>query len=89
MTATEAKQFIAFMKEGEIFGTRFQESEWGMNYLKNGQNRKWSRSVDFFTKEKGVLNANQEYSEEEMTEEAVFELFTKYYKFDIMVNKLR
>jgi hypothetical protein len=89
MTKEEAKQFIALLKEGKIFGTRFQENEWGMNYLENGKFRKWSRTMKMFTNEKGKLDSRDDHSEEEMTEEAVFELFTKYYKFDVMVNKLR
>ena len=60
-----------------------------MNYSGEGKFRKWSRTVEFFTNEKGEMDAKQDYTEEEMTEEAVFELFTKYYKFDVMVNKLR
>ena len=51
MTEQEAKQIITQLKAGKQFITRFQEDEWGIDYLGNGRFHKWSRQGMFEVKE--------------------------------------
>jgi hypothetical protein len=68
MTKSEARKIIKQLKSGKRFITRFQEDEWGIDYLGNGRFRQWSRQGMFEVKE----------SSDEVDETALITLLCKY-----------
>ena len=76
MTEPEAKKIVKQLKTGKRFITRFQEDEWGIDYLENGSFRQWFRQGMFEVKE----------SSEEVDETAIIALLCKY---DYNVIKIR
>jgi hypothetical protein len=76
MTNEEAAAFVAQLRAGKRFVTRFQEEEWGVTYVGDGRYYKWTRRPD-------------QESEETLTEAALLELLTTHYRYDVMVARLR
>jgi len=90
MTKKEAQQFVAALQRGKIFGTRFQEEEWGIKYLaEENLFKKWSRRVTFFTNSEGKMDAKQDYNEEKMTESSLIAYLMEHYAYKTMAAKLR
>lgn len=76
MTGEEAAAFVAELRAGKRFVTRFQEEEWGLTYVGDGRYHKWSRHLD-------------QESQETLTETALLDLLTTHYRYDVMVARLR
>ncbi len=68
MTEAEAQKIVKQLKTGKRFITRFQEDEWGIDYLGNGRFRHWSRQ--------GMFAVNE--SSDEVDEAAIINLLCKY-----------
>lgn len=83
MNRTEAEQFVSLLKEGRSFVTRFQEQEWGLEYLPDTDRfREWGREEDY-----GAGTARN--FDETITEEQLIEKLMKYYSLEIMKHGLR
>lgn len=78
MTEKEAIQIIKQLKAGKRFITRFQEDEWGIDYLGNGRFHKWSRQ--------GMFEVNE--SSENVDEAEIIRTLSLY-QFDIINKRLR
>ena len=78
MTEAEAQKIVQQLKSGKRFITRFQEDEWGIDYLGNGRFRHWSRQGVFAVKE----------SSDEVDEAAIINLLGKY-DYEIIKTRLR
>ena len=78
MTETEAQKIIKQLKANKRFITRFQEEEWGIDYLGNGRFRHWSRQGMFEAKE----------SAEEIDETAIITLLCTY-DYETINKRLR
>ena len=76
MTEAEAKKIVKQLQAGKRFITRFQEDEWGIDYLGNGRFRHWSRQGMFEVKE----------ASDEVDETTIIALLGKY---DYNVIKIR
>ncbi len=76
MTSEEAVAFMAQLRAGKRFVTRFQEEEWGLNYAGDGRYHKWSRRPDH-------------ESQEILTETALLHLLTTHYRYDVMAARLQ
>ncbi|MBX3059697.1 MAG: hypothetical protein KF770_24875 [Anaerolineae bacterium] len=76
MTNEEAAAFVAQLRAGKRFVTRFQEEEWGLNYAGDGRYQKWTRRPDG-------------ESQETLTEAALLDLLTTHYRYDVMVARLQ
>ena len=68
MTEAEAGKIVEQLKTGKRFITRFQEDEWGIDYLGNGRFHHWFRQGMFEVKE----------SSDEADEAATITLLCKY-----------
>lgn len=76
MKDEEAAAFVAQLRAGKRFVTRFQEEEWGLTYAGNGRYHKWSRRLD-------------QDSQETLTEAVLLDLLTTHYRYyDVMVARL-
>ena len=78
MTEKEAKKIIKQLKAGKRFITRFQEDEWGIDYLGNGRFHKWSRQGMFEVKESS-----------ENVDEAEILRTLSLYKYNTIASRLR
>ena len=78
MTETEAKKIVKQLKTGKRFITRFQEDEWGIDYLGNGRFHHWSRQGMFEVKE----------SSEEVDEANIITLLCNY-DYKTITQRLR
>lgn len=75
MTNEEAAAFVAELRAGKRFVTRFQEEEWGLNYAGDGRYQRWTRRPDG-------------ESQETLTEATLLDLLTTHYRYDVMVARL-
>lgn len=80
MNREEADRFIARLRAGESFSTRFQEQSWGLDALASGDFRKWSTDA---------YADPPDHSDEVLTEDALRDLMMRTYSYDIMVARLR
>ena len=78
MTESEARKIVKQLKSGKRFITRFQEDEWGIDYLGNGRFRKWYRQGMFEVKD----------SSEEVNEAEIIKTLSLY-NFDMIAKRLR
>ena len=78
MTESDAKKIVNELKTGKRFITRFQEDEWGIDYLGNGRFRQWSRQGLFEVKE----------SSEEVDEASIITLLCNY-DYETINQRLR
>lgn len=80
MSEEEARRFVAQLQNGKRFATRFQEDEWGLDFLGNGRYRKWSRR-----------NRQDEVIAEEtvLTEAELLALLMHSYRYDVMAARLQ
>ncbi|NJN55220.1 MAG: hypothetical protein HC804_10950 [Anaerolineae bacterium] len=80
MTGEEAAAFVAQLRAGKRFVTRFQEEEWGLTYAGDGRYHKWTHRPD---------HESEETLEETLTEPALLNLLTAHYRYDVMAANLR
>ena len=80
MSDDEADRFIAALRSGKRFATRFQEQEWSLDALADGTFRKWSHRADI---------DGDEQSEEIVTEAMLKADLVRWYDYETMSVRLR
>lgn len=88
MTENEAKKIIKLIKEGKYFASRFQDAEWGIEYIKNEGFRVWSREMYLRSDREGNIIDNSS-SEVNIVEEEEAIKKVMAYNFERFKNSLR
>lgn len=81
MTHAEAAEFIAALRAGRAFATRFQEEEWGLRARPDGRFDKWSHRL--------LMEGGDERSDEILSEAELEALLVKWYSLPRMKAGLR
>lgn len=81
MTNAEAMDFMAELRAGRAFATRFQEEEWGLRALPDGRFERWSHRL--------LDDGREERSDEILDETELEALLVKWYSFVRMKAGLR